>query len=72
MTHLEQLNKLPSPAREDAIKVITNHMGSDWLQKSTFTSLDSVLLYGLPRMAKKWIDVWYLASIGMYDKNNQK
>ena len=68
ITHLEQLEKLPSPIKENAISIITKSRGHDWLEYYTFSSLESVLKNGLPRMGKKWIDIWYLASIGEYDK----
>ena len=72
MTHLEQLNKLPSPTKEDAIKVITEHKGSDWLQKSTFTSLERVLEIGLPKITKKWLNIWCKAKFGEYDKEQNE
>lgn len=48
MTHLDLLNKLPSPIREQAIENCRLHLSEEWLLEAEHEALAQVLYHGFP------------------------
>ena len=68
MTHLELLNRLPSPYREQAIENNT----AEYLDSSKHKKLATVLAKGFawcdsPQKFRYWSDVWKRAAAGEFD-----
>jgi hypothetical protein len=71
MTHLEILQKLPSPIREQAIENCKNYIGEDWIHFDRYETIAMVLYHGVnwheDGLFDYWADIYDKALNGEFD-----
>lgn len=75
MTHLDLLNQLPSPIREQAIENCKNYKGKEWFSDSYHNNLVGILQEGFLWYQTPdgqgwdyWLEIYKRAKAGEFDK----